>query len=99
LRILSTTQQATGQANEEISESIRRVVIILEGEMRRAQIQELLGLKHRENFVLNYLTPSLESFFIEMTIPETPTHQDQRYRLTTKGLELKYLLEKQNNTK
>jgi hypothetical protein len=34
------------------------------------------------------MEPSLESGFIEMTIPETPTHQDQRYRLTAKGVAL-----------
>jgi hypothetical protein len=62
--------------------------------MSRAEIQKILGLKHRENFVLNYLTPSLESAYIEMTIPDIPTHQDQRYRLTAKGIELKKNLEK-----
>jgi nitrogen regulatory protein PII 2 len=74
---------------EEVIETIKRVVLVLNGEMKRAEIQDMLGLKDRENFVLNYLVPSLESAFIEMTIPETPTHQEQRYRLTSKGIDLK----------
>jgi hypothetical protein len=38
--------------------------------MRRGEIQEMLGLMHRENVVSNYLEPSLASGYIEMTLPE-----------------------------
>ena len=62
--------------------------------MKRVKIQELLGLKDRENFVLNYMTPALNSDYIEMTIPDVPTHQEQRYRLTAKGIGLKKKLQK-----
>jgi len=68
------TDQATGQATGQANESIIRVALILDGEMSRAVIQKILGLKHRENFVLNYLTPSLEFASIEITIPDIPTH-------------------------
>ena len=51
-------------------------------------------LKHREIFVLNYLTPSLESTYIEMTIPTTPAHQEQRYRLNAIDHNLKKKLAK-----
>jgi ATP-dependent DNA helicase RecG len=74
-------------------------VLVLDGEMKRIEIQEALGLKHRENFVSNYLMPSLESAYIEMTIPETPTHQEQRYRLSAKGIELKKKLLKSQKKK
>ena len=93
------TGQATGQAAEEVPEPIKRVVLVLIDEMKRAEIQDLLGLRHRENFVLNYLNPSLESAYIEMTIPETPTHQEQRYRLTDKGIALKKKLQKSKKRK
>ena len=63
------------------------------------EIQELLRLKDRENFVSNYLVPSLDSAYIEMTIPEIPTHQDQRYRLTEKGMKLKKKLKKSKGKK
>jgi len=91
---LQATLQATPQADEEVAETIKRVVLVLEGAMKRAEIQELLGLKDRVNFILNYLDPSLDSTCIEMTIPETPTHQEQRYRLTAKGIDLKKNLRK-----
>ena len=97
------TRQAGHQPNEdsmgEVAEVIKRVVQVLHNELKRAEIQELLGLKDRENFVLNYLTPSLESDYIEMTIPESPTHKDQRYRLTLKGMELKKKLQKSKKKK
>ncbi len=88
------SEKGTRQANEEVAETIRRVVLVLVGEMKRVKIQELLRLKDRENFVLNYMTPALNSEYIEMTIPDTPTHQEQRYRLTTKGIGLKKKLQK-----
>jgi hypothetical protein len=56
----------------------------------------MLGLRHRETFVVNYLNPSLESAYIEMTIPEIPTHKEQRYRLTAKGMTLKNKLQNGN---
>jgi hypothetical protein len=49
------------------------VVLVLEGDLKRADIQELLGLRDRVNFVNKYLEPSLASGYIEMTIPEIPT--------------------------
>lgn len=93
------TLQATPQAAEEVLETVKRVVLVLSGEMKRAEIQDLLGLRHRETFVSNYLNPSLESAYLEMTIPETPTHQEQRYRLTSKGIALKKKLQKSKKRK
>ena len=81
---VQATGQATGQA-EEVTEAVKRVLLVLDGDLKRAEIQEILGLRHRDNFVANYLNPSLEADYIEMTIPEIPTHQEQRYRLTAKG--------------
>lgn len=82
------TGQATGQVIPAVSEPIRRVILVMKGEMKRAVIQKILGLKHRENFIENYMVPSLESDIIEMTHPETPNHPNQKYRLTEKGLEI-----------
>jgi hypothetical protein len=39
--------QATGQATGQANESIIRVVLFLDGEMSRAEIQKILVLKHR----------------------------------------------------
>ena len=93
------TGEATGEATGEVVEAVKRIVVVLNGEMKRIEIQEALGLKHQENFRDNYLLPSLESGYLEMTIPETPTHQEQRYRLTAKGIKLKKKLKKSKKKK
>ena len=40
----------TRQAEEEVTETIKRVVLVLEDDLKRAEIQEILGLKDRETF-------------------------------------------------
>ncbi len=48
-----------------------------------------LELKHRPTFLYDYLKPSLEEGFIEMTIPDKPNSRLQKYRLTIFGKQLK----------
>jgi hypothetical protein len=88
------TGQPTGEATGEPAEEIKRVIIVLQGELKRIEIQELLQLRHQEYFRDNYLIPAIENGYIEMTIPATPNHPNQRYRLTAKGLEVKKKLTK-----
>ena len=89
------TGQVTGQVEND-SRLIERVVLVMSEELKRAEIQSLLGLKHREHFVDNYLTPALNSAYIEMLYPESPNHPQQRYRLTSKGMKLKNHIEKKS---
>lgn len=79
------TGEAGGEVTGEVTEEIRRVVIVLQGEMKRAEIQETLQLRHDDYFRTNYIIPALDSGCIEMKYPEIPNHPNQRYRLTTKG--------------
>jgi hypothetical protein len=57
--------------------------------MDRQEIQNRLGLAHRESFRLNYLKPALAQGFIEMTTPDKPNSRLQKYRLTILGKQLK----------
>ncbi|MBU1720794.1 MAG: hypothetical protein KKA07_17140 [Bacteroidetes bacterium] len=68
---------------------ILKIILLLDKEMKRAEIQEKLDLKHDDYFRLNYIVPALEKGFIEMTFPNNPNNPKQRYRLTTKGRELR----------
>ena len=71
------TTQVTGQ--------VRRLLAVCNGELSRAELQEKLGLRHRDNFIKVYLQPSLNAGLLEMTIPDKPRSSKQRYRLTEKG--------------
>lgn len=70
---------------------------VLEGEMKRDEIQSALELKHRENFRDAYLNPAIEEGLVEMTIPDKPTSSKQTYRLTKKGLKKKKELKERRN--
>ena len=71
-----------------LSELTHRLIWILKNEMSREELMEKLDLKHRQNFVLTYLEPSLQSSLIEMTIPDKPKSKLQKYKLTAKGIKL-----------
>lgn len=46
---------------------------------------ELTQLKDRENFLNNYLNPSIDAGWVEPLYPNQPKHPKQKYRLTEKG--------------
>lgn len=45
-----------------------------------------MGLKHRKNFLDNYLNPAIQAGFIRLLYPNSPRHPRQKYLLTVKGL-------------
>ena len=76
---------STEQDTQQVTEQVRQLVLALTGEMRRRQLQDLLGIAHRPHFLQTYLNPALEAGFIEMTLPDKPTSRNQRYRRTSAG--------------
>ena len=48
-----------------------------------------MGLTDRTKFRRKYIHPLLEPGILELTIPEKPNSQNQKYRLTAKGIALK----------
>ena len=84
--LISLEEEAsTEQDTQQVTEQVRRLVLALTGEMRRRQLQDLLGIAHRPHFLQTYLNPALEAGFIEMTLPDKPTSRNQRYRRTSAG--------------
>jgi hypothetical protein len=79
----------TSPITEQVTEQVRELVHVLDKEMDRQEIQDKLGLWHRENFRQNYLKPALEQGFVEMTLPDKPNSSLQKYRLTLLGKQLK----------
>jgi hypothetical protein len=73
----AVTGQVTGQ--------VQRLLAVCNGELSRAELQETLGLRHRDNFIEAYLQPALNAGLLEMTISDKPRSSKQKYRLTEKG--------------
>ncbi len=90
---------ASDHASDHASVQIKNLLLVVEGEMERARLQELLGIKNRDYFRTNYLNPAITDGYVELTIPDKPNSQNQKYRLTSKGLQLKVALNKQNKEK
>jgi hypothetical protein len=84
--LASQTGQATGQATGQVAGQAANALLNFFTTLRTAkEIQDFLGLSHRETFLNNYLNPAIEAGLLERTIPEKPTSPNQRYRLTAKG--------------
>ena len=79
------TRQDTPQVTPQDNGHVEHLVAALNGEMSRAQLQELIGLGDRNYFTSCYLRPALEAGLIEMTLPGKATSRNQRYRRTAAG--------------
>ena len=76
-------------AHDHASVQVEKLVSILTGEMGRSELQGLLSIKNRDYFRTDYLNPAISNGYIELTIPDKPNSQNQKYRLTAKGIALK----------
>lgn len=82
-------REAAGQVTGQVTGQVAvQVLEFCKLPKKAGEIQELLGLKHRETFQENYLKPLLASGWIERTIPEKPRSRLQKYRLTGKGIQV-----------
>jgi ATP-dependent DNA helicase RecG len=84
----STTEVPTEVTTEvpvEVTTEVKRVLVVLKGEMTRKELQQKLELKNDEHFRKAYLLPTLAAGCIAMTIPDKPNSSKQRYRLTPLG--------------
>ena len=77
---VQATQQVTQQVTSE--ETQRRFAAVLEFceiPRTRKEIQDMLGLKDRENFRVTILTPLLNSGQLELLYPDRPRSSHQKY--------------------
>ena len=64
-----------------VTEQVEKLLNVMgDKEYSTKEMMELLGLKHRPSFRDNYLLPSLERGYIEMTVPDKPNSSKQKYR-------------------
>ena len=62
----------SGIESGEVTGEVLRLLRVINGEMKRRELQDVLALKHEDYFREAYLLPALESGYIEMTIPDKP---------------------------
>ena len=78
----------------EVAGEVARLLLVMQGEMKRSAMQEALELKGEDSFRKRYLNPAIAAGFVEMTIPDKPNSRLQKYRLTDKGKEMLVLPKK-----
>ncbi|WP_339622136.1 Fic family protein [uncultured Marinobacter sp.] len=67
---------------------MQKLLSVVTRERKRSEIQSAMSLEHEEHSLGAYLTQALASGVIEMTLPDKPYSNKQRYRLTAKGVAL-----------
>ncbi len=72
---LTETPQVTGQADR-----IARLLAFCQTPRSREEMQEHLGLAHREHFRATILAPLLGQGQLELTLPDKPNSPRQKYR-------------------
>lgn len=96
-KLIKTFTQPTGEvagevtgevAGEVTGEVIRLLKILVKEPLPRSKAQSLLKVKGQANFRERYVEPALKSKLIEMTIPDKPNNRLQKYRITSKGLQI-----------
>ena len=84
---LGSTQ--SDQVNDQATDQVRRLIHVLaQGEKTATELMQALALRHAPTFRKNYLASALEAGLVERTQPDSPRSPTQRYRLTTKGMQV-----------
>ena len=80
---------STEQVAEQVAEQVRTLVLSIgKDQLTLKQMMEKMNLKHRPNFIDNYLNPAIADGYIRLLYPQSPHHPRQKYLLTVKGLAL-----------
>jgi len=79
----------TQEITQEINPGIKQMLNVLEGDMSRRELQDLLNLKDEGHFRKTYIKPAIQQNLITLTIPEKPSSGRQKYRITKKGESLR----------
>jgi predicted HTH transcriptional regulator len=80
----NVVEEETAQVTPQVTPQVRNLLMVMEGYLSMAEIQNILKISDRKFFRLSYIKPALEQGYIA---PEfaNPNHPKQRYYLTEKG--------------
>ena len=77
--------QAVQIIESQLNDKVLAILNVLEEPKKRVEILEHIGLRNHSDNREKYLDPLVKLGWIEMTIPEKPTHKDQKYKRTIQG--------------
>ena len=89
-------EQVTGQVTGQVERWKLDVLTACIEPKKSTEIQEIIGIKHRETFQRNYLDILLEQGLLARTILDNPRSRFQRYQITEQG---QTFLRENNNEK
>ena len=77
---------SSDHVTDHVTDQVARLLAQLgDGPKSANELMAALGLSHRPTFRKNYIHPTLSAGLVEMTVPESPTARNQKYRLTARG--------------
>jgi ATP-dependent DNA helicase RecG len=65
-------QNVAHEVTLQVTPQVRRLIAVVDVEMTRAEMMEVLDLKDRMHFTNEYMQPALDDNLLEMTIPDKP---------------------------
>ena len=92
----SLIKQDDMRHTDQVTDQVEQLAIALTREMSRTELQMALQLRHRRHFTTAYLKPALKAELVEMTLPDKPNSQNQRYRRTAQGEALAEQIKRKN---
>ncbi|HNQ62905.1 MAG TPA: UvrD-helicase domain-containing protein [Syntrophorhabdaceae bacterium] len=95
----TTTPYDTPYDTPHVSNLVKRLIMLISGEMSRPELQKIVGINDISHFRGSYIIPALEQGLLEMTLPDKPKSRQQKYRLTEKGKTLQTKFKQQKEDK
>lgn len=82
--MVSVSPPVAPPVTPQVTPQVKGLLSVLnDGDKSVLEIMDLLELKDRRNFRLNYLQPALSAGLVAMTVPNKPNSRLQRYRLAS----------------
>ncbi len=73
-------------STEQVTEQVHAIIMAIGKEQfTLKQIMNKIGMKHRPNFIDNYLNPAIAEGYVRLLYPDKPQHPRQKYLLTQIG--------------
>ena len=87
--------QVSTQVLTQVPAQVKELVLtIKDGNLAKGEILQLHNFVHKSNKTLlnKYFGPAIAAGYVEMQYPDRPNHPQQRYHLTSKGMDLLHTL-------